>query len=185
MTPPARFHIRVLPRETAFHLEKRGSVVDQIELVLARQGRTFSARMLWDDAPLTCESVAAMLSHEPIEGLTYHSIYSGHEFYVYCPSVDVPLENHIVYPKAGQLVYYYLPARKYASMHVHKERMGDVDTAEVAIWYGPGDLRIVTETGIRGNLFAEVLPEQLEDFYAAGNVSLAEGREQLTIRAVS
>ena len=49
------------------------------------------------------------------------------------------LENHIVYPKPGQLVYYYLPSRTYASMHVHKERMGDVDTAEVAIWYGPGD----------------------------------------------
>ena len=65
------------------------------------------------------------------------------------------------------------------------ERMGDVDTAEVAIWYGAGDLRVVTETGIRGNLFAEVLPDQLEDFYAAGNVILADGREQLTIRAVS
>jgi hypothetical protein len=67
-------------------------------------------------------------------------------------------------------------------MHVHKERMGDVDTAEIAIWYGPGDLRIVTETGIRGNLFAEVVPEQLDDFYQAGNVILAEGREELVIR---
>jgi Protein of unknown function (DUF3830) len=157
---------------------------EHLELELKREGKTFTARMLWDDAPQTCEAVARMLELEPIVGLTYHSIYSGHEFYVYCPSADVRLENHIVYPKPGQLVYYYLPSRTYASMHLHKERMGDVDTAEVAIWYGPGDLRIVTETGIRGNLFAEVLPGQLGEFYAAGNAILANGRDELTIRAV-
>lgn len=158
--------------------------IDQIELLLSRQGKTFTADMQWDAAPQTCEAVARMLEREPITGLTYHSIFSGHEFYVYCPSVNLPLENHVVYPKAGQLVYYYLPARTYASMHVHKERIGDVDGAEIAIWYGPGDLRIVTETGIRGNLFAEVVPSQLDDFYKAGNVILAEGREELTVRAL-
>ncbi len=155
----------------------------ELELVLGRQGKTFNARMLWDEAPQTCEAIASMVEREPIAGLTYHSIYSGHEFYVYCPSIELPLENHIVYPKPGQLVYYYLPSKTYASMHVHRERMGDVDTAEVAIWYGPGDLRVVTETGIRGNLFAEVRPDELDAFYAAGNTILAEGREELTIRA--
>jgi hypothetical protein len=159
--------------------------IDQVELALAKQNRSFTARMLWEEAPRTCEAIALMLEREPIVGATFHAIYSGHEFYVYCPSVNVPLENHIVYPKPGQLVYYYLPARTYASMHVHKERMGDVDTAEVAIWYGPGDLRIVTETGIRGNLFAEVVPEQLADFYAAGGKILAEGQDELTIRSAS
>lgn len=159
--------------------------IEEVELALSRQGATFTARMLWDAAPKTCQVVADMLDPEPVSGLTYHSIYSGHEFYVYCPSVELALENHIVYPKPGQLVYYYLPSRTYTSMHVHKERMGDVDTAEIAIWYGPGDLRIVTETGIRGNLFAEVVPEQLDDFYVAGNRILAEGREELVIRAAS
>jgi hypothetical protein len=157
--------------------------IEELELRLGRQAKTFSARMLWEDAPQTCAAVAGMVEREPIVGLTYHSIYSGHEFYVYCPSIELPLENHIVYPKPGQLVYYYLPAKTYASMHVHRERMGDVDTAEVAIWYGPGDLRVVTETGIRGNLFAEVPPAELDAFYAAGNTILAEGREELTIKA--
>ena len=157
--------------------------IDELELGLGRQGNAFRARMLWDEAPQTCEAVAAMVEREAIVGSTYHSIYSGHEFYLYCSSVELPLENHIVYPKPGQLVYYYLPSKTYASMHVHKERMGDVDTAEIAIWYGPGDLRIVTETGIRGNLFAEVVPEELDAFYVAGNTILAEGREELTIKA--
>lgn len=160
-------------------------MVERIELVLGRQEKTFAARLLWDDAPRTCEAIATMLARGPVEGLTYHAIYSGHEFYVYCPPVEIPLENHIVNPKAGQLVYYYLPARTYASMHVHKERVGDADTAEIAIWYGPGDLRMVTETGIRGNLFAEVVPEQLDELYAAGNVILSEGREQLRIGVAS
>lgn len=157
--------------------------IEEIELALARQGSVFTARMLWDDAPQTCAAIASMLQRDPIVGPTFHAIYSGHEFYVYCPSVPIPLENHIVYPKPGQLVYYYLPSKTYASMHVHKERMGDMDTAEVAVWYGPGDLRIVTETGIRGNLFAEIRPQQLDAFYIAGNTILAEGREELTIRA--
>ena len=160
-------------------------MIERIELVLGRQQKTFTAVMLWDAAPQTCEVIATMLADGPIEGLTYHAIYSGHEFYVYCPAVALPLENHIVYPKPGMLVYYYLPARTYASMHIHRERVGDVDAAEIAIWYGPGDLRIATETGIRGNLFAEVVPEQLDAFYAAGNAILLEGREQLTIRAAS
>lgn len=159
------------------------SRIEQVELVLGRQDATFTARMMWDEAPKTCQAVAEMLEREPISGLTYHSIFSGHEFYIYCPAVDLALENHIVHPKPGQLVYYYLPSKTYASMHVHKERLGDVDGAEIAIWYGPGDLRIVTESGIRGNLFAEVVPDQLDEFYKAGNVILAEGREELVIRA--
>jgi len=62
-------------------------VLERIELVLGRQEKTFTAAMLWDDAPRTCEAIATMLADGAIEGLTYHAIYSGHEFYVYCPPV--------------------------------------------------------------------------------------------------
>jgi hypothetical protein len=67
-------------------------------------------------------------------------------------------------------------------MHVHKERIGDVNAAEIALFYGPGDLRVVTETGIRGNWFADVSPQDLNALYSAGNRFLAEGREELIIR---
>ncbi len=49
-------------------------------------------------------------------------------------------------------------------MHVHKGRV-EGDGAEIALWYGHGDLRVVTETGIRGNLFARVVEDELDDFY--------------------
>lgn len=153
-----------------------------IEISLLRQQKTFIARMLTQEAPQTTRAIADMVRREPVQGLTYHSIYSGQEFYVYTPPVELPLENHVVWPKPGQLVYYFFPARMYAGMHVHKARIGLGDGAEIALWYGHGDLRIVTETGIRGNLFAEVIPEQLDEFYEAGDRILAEGREQAVFR---
>lgn len=155
--------------------------IEQLELVLP--DLTVGADMHWEEAPQTCAAIAEMLAQRPISGRTYHSIYSGHEFYIYCPPVDLPLENHVVYPKPGQLIYYYLPARVYASMHVHRERIGDVNGAEIAIWYGPGDLRIVTETGIRGNHFATVRSEDLKAFHQAGLKTLHEGQKDFTIRA--
>ncbi len=159
--------------------------MELIEIYLARQDVTFTARLLTEDAPQTTAAITTMLTNAPVEGLSYHSIYSGQEFYVYCPGVDIPLENHVVWPKPGQLVYYYFPSRMYAGMHVHKSRIGYDDGAEIALWYGHGDLRVVSETGIRGNLFAEVIPEQLEAFYEAGDRILAEGREDVIIRAAS
>lgn len=156
--------------------------METIEFTLIRQQKTFTARLLREEAPVTTQAIADMLTAAPVEGLSYHSIYSGQEFYVYTPPVEVPLENHVVWPKAGQLVYYFFPARMYAGMHVHKDRIGLGDGAEIALWYGHGDLRIVTETGIRGNLFAEVVAEQLDDFYQAGDRILAEGREQVIFR---
>lgn len=159
--------------------------MDSIELVLTRQERVFTARLLRENAPRTCDALARTLEREPIRGLTYHAIYSGHEFYIYCPPEPLPLENHVVWPKPGQLLYYHFPENKYAGMHVHKERIGDVEAAEIAVWYGPGDLRIVTEAGIRGNLFAEIVPEQLDEFYEAGNTILHGGQEELVIRAAA
>ena len=153
-----------------------------IEIYLTRQQKSFTATLLREDAPVTCDAITEMVNREPVQGTSYHSIYSGQEFYVYCPPVDLPLENHVVWPKPGQLVYYFFPARMYAGMHVHKSRIGTGDGAEIAIWYGHGDLRVVSETGIRGNLFAEVLPEQLDEFHLAGDIILAEGREDVIIR---
>lgn len=153
-----------------------------LDIEFTRQQKTFQAALLVDDAPATVAALTQMLQ-EPVEGASYHSIYSGQEFYVYCPPVDLPLENHVVWPKPGQIVYYFFPENMYAGMHVHKGRVQG-DGAEIAFWYGHGDLRIVTETGIRGNLFAEVLPEQLDAFYDAGDHVLAHGREDIVITLV-
>lgn len=153
-----------------------------LSIEFVRQQKTFTATLLADGAPATVAAMTEMLQ-TAVTGASYHSIYSGQEFYVYCPPVDVSLENHVVWPKPGQIVYYYFPENMYAGMHVHKGRIEGAG-AEIAFWYGHGDLRVVTETGIRGNLFAEVLPEQLEDFLEAGDHILAHGREDIVISLV-
>lgn len=150
-----------------------------VQIDFTGQNKKFRAALLQDEAPKTAAAMTSMLK-EPVRGPSYHSIYSGQEFYVYCPPVDVALENHVVWPKAGQLVYYYFPENMYAGMHVHKGRISGAG-AEIALWYGHGDLRIVTESGIRGNLFAEVVPEQLAEFYEAGDRVLAHGREDIVL----
>ena len=72
-----------------------------LEIHLTRQQRMFHATLLADEAPTTCAQIEAMLAAAPVRGLSYHSIYSGQEFYVYCPPVDLPLENHVVWPRPG------------------------------------------------------------------------------------
>lgn len=153
-----------------------------IEVHLTGQRRKFHAALLHEEAPETSARISEMLARGPVVGPSYHSIYSGQEFYVYCPPADIPLENHIVWPRPGDLVYYFFPARRYAGMHVHKGRIGNDEGAEIALWYGHGDLRVVTESGIRGNLFARIVEDELEDFYAAGDHILANGREDVEIR---
>lgn len=155
-----------------------------IEIKFEKQDVTVRARLLREDAPVTTQAIVDSLKDHNTRGLSYHSIYSGQEFYVYCDPLPLPLENHVVWPKAGQLLYYYFPENMYAGMHVHKDRIGGRDGAEIALWYGHGDLRYVTESGIRGNMFAEVIEEDLDRFYEAGDNILANGREQITISYV-
>lgn len=155
--------------------------VEQLEIALAET--TVTASLHWDDAPQTCQMISDLFARGPLVETTHHAIWVGHEFYVYCPPVDLPLENHVVRVSPGDLVYYYMPARRNAGMPVHKERLGHRDTGEIALFYGLADLRIVTEANYRGNLFASVDPAHLEAFHAIGRRTLEEGLQQLTIRA--
>ena len=140
------------------------------------------AHLHWDDAPQTCSMIADLLLSGPLTGTTHHAIWTGHEFYVYCPAVDLALENHVVRVEPGQLLYYFMPAYN-VGMPVHKARFGRKDVAEVAFYYGISDLRIVTEANYRGNLFASVDPAHLDDFYSAGTATLTQGEQSITVRA--
>jgi hypothetical protein len=147
-----------------------------LNLRFPKQGVAASVEMHWDRAPQTCELMWSMLA-QPLEADTHHAVFSGYEFFVYCPATDLELENHVAFPKPGQLLYYFLPAKRYADNIAHQINLdGHVeDAAEVAIWYGEGDLRRMTECGVRGNHFATIT-DGLDAIFDVGCGLLVDGQ---------
>jgi hypothetical protein len=141
----------------------------------------FIVRLHWDDAPATCQAVWDFLE-TPLTNPTNHSVFSGYEFYLYCPAVDLALENHTVHPKPGQFIYYYLRPGRNAGNIAHKVNLegSPKEAAEIAIWYGEGELRRMTELDVRGNLFASI-DERHEELFTKGYRTLGEGRQLATL----
>ena len=144
-------------------------------------GLSMPVRMHWDDAPVTCQAVWDFLE-APLNENTHHSVFSGYEFYLYCPAVDLELENHSVHPKPGQFIYYYLQPGRNAGNIAHKINLegNPSEAAEIAIWYGEGELRRMTELGVRGNLFASI-DDNHEELFLTGYRTLNEGMQRATL----
>lgn len=156
--------------------------VKNLELSFDGIDFTAAVTMHWDRAPQTCAAIWDMLA-EPLERETNHAVFSGYEIYLYCRAIDIPLENHIVFPKPGYLVYYYLPAGRHADNIAHSINLGThrEDVGEIAIWYGEGDLRRVTETGVRGNHFATITTG-LDRLFEVGHSILDNGHRTALLR---
>jgi hypothetical protein len=154
----------------------------KLELSIPSVGISRTITLHTDEAPRTCETVWNMLD-EPLTGKTNHAVFSGYEFFLYCPPVPLDLENHVVFPKAGQVIYYHLPAGRNADNVAHKLNLGGhrEDAAEIAIWYGEGDLRRMTEVGSRGNLFGTI-DGDLDEFLRSAYRLLNEGQAEATLR---
>ncbi len=150
--------------------------MNQLQLSFPAEGVTATVEMHWERAPRTCAAMWDMLG-DPLQAKTNHAVFSGYEFFLYCPPVDLDLENHVAFPKPGQLIYYYLPAGRNADNIAHQINLGGhtEDAAEVAIWYGEGDLRRMTDCGVRGNHFATIT-EGLDDIFRAGLGLLVNGQ---------
>jgi hypothetical protein len=156
--------------------------VRYLELSFHGSGFTAPVTMLWDRAPRTCAAVWDMLD-EPLTGRTHHAVFSGYEVYLYCRGIDLPLENHVVFPRPGYLVYYYLPAGRHADNIAHGINLDGhhKDVGEIAIWYGEGDLRRMTDLGVRGNLFATIDAGH-DELFDAGLAILDQGRQTASLR---
>lgn len=156
--------------------------VRNLELEFTSTGLVLPVVMHWEDAPQTCAAIWDMLE-KPLVTNSHHAVFSGYEFFLYCEARDIELENHVVYPKPGQLLYYFLPARRNSDNVAHKINLGGhkEDAAEIAIWYGEGDLRRMTECGVRGNHFATV-HENLDGMFRAGHDTLVNGETTVALR---
>jgi len=76
------------------------------EVTLEIDDTTFSAELLPDEAP---ESVAALRDLLPLESYLLHVRWSGHATWIQVEEgelLDVPRENHTVYPSRGDILLY-------------------------------------------------------------------------------
>lgn len=153
----------------------------EIEIVLPRRGVVARARLLEEEAPLTCDFVWRALER-PVEAKTLHAMWSGREVFWYIPEAPdpPPVENHTIYPEPGELMFFYMPrnrlkgVRDFAHLPTH-------DVYELAVFYGESSLRHYMELGWRGNVFA-VLTEGRESFIEACNDIYLSGTEPLLVR---
>jgi hypothetical protein len=145
------------------------------------------ATMRSQRAPRTCVAIWDALA-EPVERRLIHATVSGPAVLFYdLPEVpdakELPLENHTMYPRAGELLYFFQPwngLRDLADIPPAWLRPG-ADVHEIVFAYGDANLRLSTENGWRGSSFAQI-DEGLDAFCEACAWMRMEGMKHVTLR---
>jgi hypothetical protein len=158
-----------------------------IEVLLEKRNVRCVARMLFEQAPKTCEIIWAAL---PQEGELFHAKYASNELYILVRDFSGGFgaaENLSVTPTIGDLVYFYFPptygfprgAEKLAS-----EGRGLVD---LALFYDRNNLLLSPAAGFTpGTVFARAVND-FEPMREAGHRVWREGSigERLIFRQLS
>ena len=145
-----------------------------------------TVRLLTDLAPLTCEAIWNVLA-EPVERRLIHTTVTGSVVFFYdlpplAGARELPLENHTIYPKAGEILYFFQPwngLRDLADLDPSWRRPGD-DVHEVFFAYGEANLRLPMENGWRGSVWGEI-EDGLDDFARACRWMRMEGTKRITL----
>jgi hypothetical protein len=139
-----------------------------IEITLEKRKVSCVAKLLDDDAPLTCEIVWNAL---PQTGDAWHAKYASNEVYCLLPPLkgDAPgRENSTLMPIPGDVVYFYFPAGHLA--HRLREQLGLAGFpgfVDLAIFYGRNNFLFDPAVGpVPGNVFATIA-ENIEEMAAA------------------
>lgn len=103
---------------------------DRISVTFVEEQVSGLARLLWDEAPRTCEQVLRIL---PLEVQAVHAIYSGSEIALEVPQLpQFELENPTTNAQPGDIACVYLPAEDYYGI--------DQDLPEI-LWLYDSDAR--------------------------------------------
>lgn len=143
-------------------------------------------RLLTERAPLTCAAIWDVLE-APVERRLIHSATTGPVVLFYdLPAIlnaqSLPIENHTIYPKAGEILYFFQPwngLRDLADLDPTWHRLGD-DVHELFFAYGAANLRLPTEDGWRGSVWG-CIEDGLEDLARACRRMRMEGMKQITL----
>jgi hypothetical protein len=137
--------------------------------------------LLSEAAPAVTEAIFNGLA-APLETVTSHACFDGHEIYCFLPPFPEPppLENRTIRPKPGEVMFFYAAPNAFVSTRDSRLSGGSEAVHELAFMYGEVDLRHYWEEGFHGSLVGYV-SEGLDAFAAACARTLNEGRTRLRI----
>jgi len=141
-----------------------------MSITLEQRGISCVAKLLDEDAPLTCDIVWDAL---PLGGDVYHAKYASNEIYALVPPIkgDAPgAENPTIAPAMGDVCYFYFPIGEIGYRWARDKGLDGVPgIVDLAVFYGRNNLLLSPTQGwVRGNVYAQIV-EGLAEFAAACN----------------
>ncbi|WP_338676947.1 DUF3830 family protein [Streptomyces sp. SCSIO 30461] len=119
-----------------------------IDVSLAKRGVHCTARLLDDQAPLTCQAVWDAL---PLGSDVYHAKYARNEIYALFPAFaerEPPLENPTVTPIPGDLCYFTFTGTELATAaYGYDQDLTRPVTVDLALFYERNNLLLNGDTG--------------------------------------
>lgn len=144
-----------------------------IRLSFRDEEASAEARLLWREAPRTCEAIVAAL---PFSGETHHAIYSGSECVLLLDQVlRLPKENATSKIRRGDVAFTWMAAGSAYGV--------DEDFAEVCWFYDIDAEPRMWEGPVAVNIFARIV-EPADAFYAVCRRMRREGMKPFAVEAV-
>ena len=141
-----------------------------MRITLTSRDVSFTARLLDDEAPLTCAAVWDAL---PLEGDAGHAKYASNEFYTLVPPLSeelIGLENGTITPIAGDVCYFEFGMQEVRQDLRQNPAYADLShLVDLAIFYARNNLLLSPVAGYTpGNVFAAI-EDDLDQLAATGN----------------
>jgi hypothetical protein len=139
-----------------------------VKITLGKRGVSCRARLLEDEAPLTCGAVWEAL---PLAGGAVHGTYARHDIYTRIRPFaqdEPPLEWPTVTPIAGDVCYWALPASSFADSYRQDRGTTDVDhVVQLSIFYERNNLLLNPDFGFVPNTVFATIEDNLEEMATA------------------
>src|SRR5690625_1984339 len=147
-----------------------------MKISLVKRGVSCIARLLYEEAPKTCEAVWNSLPHK---GPVYHAKYARIEIYTIVPRFfdqEIRLENTTITPIPGDVCFFDFESGILDKNFKEEKGIDNLPgVVDLAVFYGRNNLLINGDIGfVPGNVFAtieenlELFAQQCHDVWYSG-----------------
>jgi len=150
------------------------NLISRIRIVYPQENASAEARLLWEEAPRTCQAILSMLS---FRGICHHGIYSGSECVLLLDQVlRLEPENATIHVTRGDVGFAWMAAGSgYGVTADFSEICWFYDfDAQPRMWEGPTPV----------NVFARIV-DPADAFYAVCRRIRREGVKPCTVEIVT